>query len=117
MPDTTSTALPPRANGPITLGEWNKIMSTLFRIVDRELASIEKRQNGDKSNGYANLTDADTRRVLTITRAIDRTQIINERVKLEGASEQDKKDFNANEDARETLQRRLDKIVEQGGEG
>ena len=112
MPVTTSSAQPRRPDGPITLGEWNKIMSTLLRIVERELASIEKKQNSTKGDGYVELTDADTRRVLTITRAVERTQIINEKVKLDGASDQDVKDFKDNEQARETLQRRLNKVVE-----
>jgi hypothetical protein len=112
MVDTVASNRVRRPDGPITLEEWNKIMSRIYRILDHELSAIEIKQNKAKRDSYQELTDRDTRRILTIVSAVGRVQDVNSKVRLDNASEQEIRDFKANENYKDALLRRIDKIMD-----
>ncbi len=105
---------PPRGKKAIELEEWLNIMTRLYRILDKELSAIETRQNqaGKKGGEKVNppLNDADTRRVLTVVRAVERVHIVNKDVVDEEQAKRREFAERDRESAKASLERKLGRI-------
>jgi len=99
-----------RGHRAINVEEWAKIMTRLYRIIDKELSSIEVKQSKASKPGAPDLTDADTRRLLTAVRAVDRIHVVNKDVADGEAAERVKEALRETQEARTELDRRLTRI-------
>jgi hypothetical protein len=112
MPDIAplSGKTPRRGSRAINLEEWASIMTRLYRIIEKELSSIETRQNKAGKHGESELSDSDTRRLVNAVRAVERVHFVNKDVEEGENAERIKQALRETEAARKELDRRLARI-------
>ena len=95
----------------IDVEQWITIVSKLHKAISIELMALEKSQQNMVLDKDFQLSPAQARHLVAVTRAVERVRIINNGVAGEATSKRDKARLRDTEKAIEDLSQKIDRFI------